>query len=135
MQDIKQVIVVRKDLHMRRGKEIAQGCHASMKAIMDMTEHGDDQILKCKYWHLYTPYDSPLDIWLNGIFTKICVSCDSEAELLKYYTLAKLNKIPCSLITDNGLTEFHNVPTNTCIAIGPYYSDKIDEITGHLKLL
>jgi PTH2 family peptidyl-tRNA hydrolase len=28
--DIKQVIVIRKDLKMRRGKEIAQGAHAAM---------------------------------------------------------------------------------------------------------
>ena len=31
--DTKQVIVIRKDLKMRRGKEIAQGCHAAMAFI------------------------------------------------------------------------------------------------------
>jgi PTH2 family peptidyl-tRNA hydrolase len=36
---------------------------------------------------------------------------------------------------DAGLTEFNGVPTKTCIAIGPNWSDEIDEITGHLKLL
>ncbi len=41
----------------------------------------------------------------------------------------------CSLIIDAGLTEFGGVPTRTCIAIGPNWSDEIDEITGHLKLL
>ena len=135
-RDIKQVIVVRKDLNMRKGKIAAQVAHASMKVIMDDAEpfafEGVDD-LKGKL--IMFKKGSPLDLWLNGIFTKICLGCDSEAEMLKYYTLAKLHKIPCSLITDNGLTEFHNVPTNTCIAIGPFYSDKIDEITGHLKLL
>jgi len=43
-------------------------------------------------------------------------------------------KLETHLITDNGTTEFNSVPTNTCIAIGPDYSDKIDMITKHLKL-
>jgi PTH2 family peptidyl-tRNA hydrolase len=32
----KQVIIIRKDLNMRKGKMIAQGAHASMKAIFDL---------------------------------------------------------------------------------------------------
>ena len=34
MERIKQVILIRKDLKMRRGKEIAQGSHASMQFIV-----------------------------------------------------------------------------------------------------
>lgn len=33
--DAKQVIVMRKDLGMRKGKMIAQGAHAAMKALLD----------------------------------------------------------------------------------------------------
>lgn len=32
--NVKQVIVMRKDLNMRRGKQIAQGAHASMAALL-----------------------------------------------------------------------------------------------------
>ena len=32
--EAKQVIVIRNDLNMRRGKQIVQGAHASMKAII-----------------------------------------------------------------------------------------------------
>ena len=39
------------------------------------------------------------------------------------------------LITDAGHTEFHGVPTRTCLAIGPAWSDEIDAITGGLQLL
>jgi PTH2 family peptidyl-tRNA hydrolase len=131
---VKQVIVMRTDLNMRKGKMIVQACHASMKVILDM--------MKTNYFpnvfvEKYLSYrmDSPIQIWLDGLFTKICVGCDSEGELLKYYSLAKSKGILCSLITDSGLTEFHNIPTNTCIAIGPDLSEVIDEITGHLKLL
>ena len=34
MGSIKQVILIRKDLKMRRGKEIAQGSHASMEFLV-----------------------------------------------------------------------------------------------------
>ena len=51
------------------------------------------------------------------------------------YLQAKQDGIPCALIEDEGLTEFNGVKTKTCIAIGPWYADEIDQITGHLKLL
>lgn len=34
MNEIKQVIVMRTDLNMRKGKMIAQGAHASMKFLL-----------------------------------------------------------------------------------------------------
>ena len=60
---------------------------------------------------------------------------DSEEELLKIYEKAKKAKLPCSLITDSGKTEFNGVPTNTVVVIGPDKSTKIDKITKKLKLL
>jgi PTH2 family peptidyl-tRNA hydrolase len=74
-------------------------------------------------------------VWLNGLFTKVVVSCDSEQELLELYEQANSNGLPSSLIVDAGLTEFNGVPTKTCIAIGPAKSEYIDKITEHLKLL
>ena len=38
-------------------------------------------------------------------------------------------------ITDSGATEFKGVPTVTCCAFGPFKSEEIDKITGHLKLM
>jgi PTH2 family peptidyl-tRNA hydrolase len=68
-------------------------------------------------------------------FVKICVGCDSEAELLELHEKAKAAGLPVGLIQDNGTTEFHGVPTYTCLAIGPAKSEEIDKITGHLTLL
>ena len=48
---------------------------------------------------------------------------------------AENSNIPVTLITDCGLTEFHGVATNTCVGIGPWWSDEIDEFTKDLKLL
>jgi len=134
----KQVIVIRKDLNMRRGKQIAQGCHASMKVFFDKCEKGwsqDEHAGEIGKYTFYYEYNSPWDLWLNGRFTKIVVSCDTEQELDELYRQAKENKLPCSLIIDAGLTEFNGIPTKTCIAIGPANPKDIDNITKHLKLL
>ena len=142
--ETKQVIVMRKDLNMRKGKMCAQASHASMKVILDlMTKYvnikevtdRDSTLEPTVYnYNLMVTEGSYLQDWLGGSFTKIVVGVDSEQKLLALLAKAAHDMIPCSLITDAGKTEF-NGPTNTCIAIGPYLSDKIDEITGHLKLL
>lgn len=131
----KQVIVMRKDLNMRKGKMVAQGAHASLAVILDMMKKSYDEQLKINTYQLDLYDSSPIQGWLSGSFAKICISVDSEAELLEVYQKAKDVSLPTVLITDNGQTEFDGVPTKTCIAIGPWYRDEIDKITGHLKLL
>lgn len=125
--DHKQVIVVRKDLKMRRGKEIAQGCHASLGAILgQMTREGNKMVLDLS--------DDRIEPWITGRFKKITVTVNSEQELLEIFEKAKSADIICSLIQDSGLTEFAGVKTLTTVAIGPDRSDKIDSITGLLHL-
>jgi PTH2 family peptidyl-tRNA hydrolase len=128
----KQVIVVRKDLNMRKGKIAAQAAHASLKIFFDRM-HSWNFTNGSKQGSI-TFTDAMYD-WTKGSFTKICVYVESEEELLTLYKKAQDADIPCSLITDAGNTEFHGVPTHTCIAVGPDYSDKVDEITGGLPLL
>ena len=129
---VKQVIVMRKDLKMRRGKEIAQAAHASLKIFFDRMSrmfpnakgHGGYKISM-------TP---SMEEWKDGHFTKICVYVNSDEELLEIVKQAEEAGLPVALITDRGLTEFNGVHTNTCCAIGPDYADKINEITGNLPL-
>jgi len=129
---IKQVIVMRTDLNMRKGKMVAQGAHASMAAILINSE----EIVRNGNDYKVILLNDPLRAWLNGSFTKICVGCSGEDELLNLHFMALDSGISnVSLIEDNGVTEFNGVPTKTCIAIGPDESEKIDRITGHLKLL
>lgn len=129
----KQIIVMRKDLNMRKGKMVAQGAHASMKAILDIG-HIEDSITLFAFIIPLIKRPS-LVKWLLGRFTKVCVGVDSEQELLNVYNKAKEEGLLCSLIQDAGLTEFDNIPTLTCCAVGPAYPDELDHITGHLKLL
>ena len=125
---VKQVIVVRKDLNMRKGKIAAQVAHASMGAILSFRDSfdGDTVVLRPTEEALY---------WLNTTFTKICVYVNSEEELVGLYERAKSAGIVSCLITDNGLTEFNGIPTKTCAAIGPALVEDVDAITGGLPLL
>jgi len=126
----KQVIVMRKDLGMRKGKMIAQGAHASLKAVLDA---GAPDPGGATY---AIAIDPELAAWLaHGRFTKVCVSVDSEAELDAVVEAARRAQVRCALIVDSGRTEFHGVPTKTCCAVGPAWSDAVDAITGDLPLL
>ncbi len=121
---VKQVIVMRTDLNMRKGKMIAQGAHASMMFLSDAIRAGADPDLS----------HSEVE-WLWGTFTKVCVSVNSLEELERIYLEAYGAGLTVCMVEDSGLTEFHGVPTKTCLAIGPAKSSKIDAITGELKLL
>lgn len=126
----KQVLVVRKDLNMRKGKIAAQCAHASMKVILDTMER-ESKTSRL----LFLKEGTAMRDWIEGIFTKVCVSVNSEAELLDLRDKAKAAGILHAIIQDAGKTEFHGVPTYTVVAIGPAWSDEIDPITGHLPLL
>lgn len=118
MSEPKQIIVMRTDLGMRKGKMIAQGAHASLKVLLDHTASWEAK-----------------DEWISGTFTKICLRVDSEEELLELHSIAMLAGLHSALITDAGRTEFKGIPTNTCLAIGPEFPEDLDPVTGHLKLL
>jgi len=127
----KQVIVMRKDLGMRKGKMIAQGAHASIKFLIDsMTPISEDGMER-----KIVLTSEEMKHWVDGSFTKICVGISSEVELEELYLKAKEIGLPASMIIDNGLTEFGGVKTKTCIAVGPADASLIDSITSHLSLL
>ena len=116
---------MRKDLGMRKGKMIAQGAHASLKVLLDAGEPDPAGAA------FRVPLDPALAEWLGGRFTKVCVSVDSDAVVER----ARVAGVRCALVVDAGHTEFHGVPTKTCCAVGPAWSDAVDAITGELPLL
>lgn len=129
MSETKQVIVLRKDLNMRKGKMAAQASHASWATMLNRGYiHEGSKTLTI-------PLTDEMMAWFSVRFTKICVGVGSEEELLAIYELARAKGLPCCLIKDAGLTEFSGVPTYTAVGIGPELSSNIDPITGHLQLL
>ena len=112
---------------MRKGKMVAQGAHASMRAILMLGHREADRFV--------IPLDERLEPWLLGRFKKICVSVNSEAELLALHAKCIEAGLISALIQDAGLTEFAGVPTYTALAVGPDLGERVDAITGGLPLL
>ena len=126
----KQVIVIRRDLKMRRGKEIAQGAHASMAWLRQRIMPRLTPVGRADQVQI-----SPAErSWLELSMRKVTVKVGSEQELLDVYDKALAAGLVVHMITDRGLTEFGGIPTRTCLAVGPDYDDLIDPVTGDLDL-
>ena len=135
---IKQIIIMRKDLNMRKGKIAAQAGHACLAAVAKaaVLKHGtigyDFEKQKCTFYaSLDTSY---IQEWFDNSYTKICLYVNSEEELLDINQKICDAEYVTALIRDNGTTEFNGVPTLTCLAVEPLPATLIDPITGHLPL-
>jgi PTH2 family peptidyl-tRNA hydrolase len=120
--ETKMVIVMRKDLNMTKGKYVAQGSHASL-GVVRLIQFSESETNK-----------EILSNWFDFSYVKVCVYVNSLEELHEIYSKSTEKKLPVRLVTDNGLTMFNGVKTDTCLAILGYRAD-VDEITGHLRLL
>jgi len=127
---VKQVIVIRRDLRMRRGKEIAQGAHASTAWLADRVLQG----IRPNGAVDHVVLSSAERAWLETSFRKVTVKVNSEDELMAVYRQAIEAGLVVHLVTDRGLTEFGGIPTRTCLAVGPDYDDLVDPVTGDLEL-
>jgi len=118
LDEIKQVIIVRTDLEMSRGKIAAQVAHASLMSYFE-AEKKDKKIA---------------DEWLKSGEKKIVLKVSDEDSLIKLYKAYKYKDIPCALVADAGLTE---IPpgSKTALGIGPWISSEIDVFSKGLKLL
>jgi len=114
----KQVIAVRTDLKMGKGKIAVQAAHASILAA-------EEARIQKPHWYR---------AWMESGMAKIAVKVSSLDELRKLEEEARENDLPVATVEDRGLTQ---VPpgTTTCLAIGPAPVSKVDSITGKLKLL
>lgn len=134
-ENIKQVLVIRRDLNCRRGKEGAQLAHASMAFLIHKIRAVADG-----FWP--TSYDDPPSIydilnlsyderqWVRGELTKkVVLQAKDLTELQEVEKLCKEAGLTAYLITDLGLTEFTE-PTVTALGIGPDKAEMIDAITG-----
>ncbi len=138
MYTAKQMIVMRRDLHMRKGKIAAQAGHACVTAVlMALRREGRlDDIVPADGGVTLRPSgdETALTQWFQYGVAKICVYVDSEEELLAIHRQAQEAGILSALIQDAGCTEFHGVPTYTCLALEPLPADRADAITGGLPL-
>lgn len=138
----KQMIVVRRDLKMRKGKIAAQAGHACVEAtLLALLREGRTQELRAtpdEGWIYLEGAEgeepTALSDWFDAGVAKVCVYVDSEEELLDLHRRAREMGFISALIRDAGCTEFHGEPTYTCLALEPLYADQVAPLTGDLPL-
>jgi PTH2 family peptidyl-tRNA hydrolase len=115
MKEYKQVIVIRSDLKLSRGKLSAQAAHASLEAY----KKADGR----------TRSD-----WEGSGSKKVVVKTESLKGLMEIYEEARQARLPASIIRDAGRTELP-AGTVTAVGIGPGEESQVDKVTGRLKML
>lgn len=113
--EYKQVILVRVDLKLPKGKLAAQAAHASVEAVLKSRR-------------------SKVMGWRSQGMKKVVLKVDDLHELQKYHHIAKLSRLVAVLITDAGKTAV-KAGTVTCCGIGPDNAESIDKVTGKLKMM
>jgi peptidyl-tRNA hydrolase, PTH2 family len=113
----KQVILVRNDLKMGKGKIAAQSAHACLEAYKKALIKNPHEVI----------------LWEQSGMEKVVLKVNSKEELLQYFEAMK-KKIPTALIKDAGRTQI-NPGEPTCIASGPAKETELDKYTAKLKLL
>ena len=116
---------------MRRGKEIAQGSHASMAFLIERIRANLDVSSAEKVTISLKAHEKA---WITKGVAKICLQVQSQSDLIAYHQKALALGLASHLITDSGFTEFNGVPTLTACAIGPGDAELIDSVTGDLTL-
>ena len=115
MVNYKQVILIRQDLKLPPGKASSQIAHGAV----DATLKSDKKLV---------------EQWKKQGGKKVVLKVSDEKELFKYMSILKGNGIKVALIKDAGHTVVEP-GTITCLGVGPDSEEKIDRITGKLKML
>lgn len=111
---MKQLILVRADLKLPKGKMAAQAAHAAVEAMLRADK-------------------STVSEWRASGMAKVVLKVADEKELLNSLQLAKDAGFSSALITDAGHTVVEP-GTRTCLGVGPASDDALDRVFGHLKL-
>lgn len=110
----KQVILIRDDLKLPKGKAASQCAHAAVDCVL---KSDPKKVSK----------------WAGQGMPKIVLKVKDEKELMDFFQFCKDAGLTVSLITDAGRTVVEP-GTRTCVGIGPDEEEKIDKITSQLKM-
>ena len=125
MKNVKQVIVVRKDLKVRKSKLASLAAHAAMQFILDNNESDRPDELQVKL--------SQQEVhWIKGSFDKDVLGVDSQDALSDMVLKAELNGVNVYSIFDKSKKPDEG-PQLVCAAFGPDEEDQLAQIVGSLK--
>jgi len=119
-EECKLVLVVRKDLGMSPGKIGAQCGHATLACYKTLVAAN--------------PRHPVLRQWEDYGQAKVALRIDSEEDMLVLQAQAISLGLCAQVIHDAGRTQIAS-GSATVLGIGPAPKSKIDEVTGHLRLL
>lgn len=111
----KQVIVLRGDLKLSKGKAAAQAAHASLAAFRKADK-------------------KTAALWDKEGSKKVVLKTSSLEQMLALEEKCSSLKLPHAIIADAGLTEM-KPGTITALGIGPGRDGDINKVTGSLALL
>lgn len=115
--NMKLVLVVRRDLNLQPGKLASQCAHAAVTCFSATQKYNPEF---AKYWEARGQ-------------PKIVVQCNSDVDFPKFQDKAKRLKLITAVIQDAGRT--HLIPgTKTVLGVGPGRVKDVDQVTGHLRL-
>ena len=127
---LKQVILIRRDLKLRRAAMAALAAKASCAFLLDNDESSRGDELSVSL----TRQEAE---WLRGASTRIVLGVASESALNSMIAKAESAGLLC--YTTEGHVkdeqEEDELPQIVAAAIGPDDSDVIDQLTGNLKLI
>ena len=111
----KQIIAIRKDLKLSKGKTASQAAHASLGAY----KRADGKVRQA---------------WEREGSKKVVVGVAGLRELEELHRKARQDRLPCYIVKDAGRTEVEP-GTATALGIGPVREGEADRLTGNLKML
>ena len=117
MLELKQIIILRKDLQMSKGKAAAQASHAAVAAAIKSKREKPNEFTS----------------WWNTGQKKVVLAVNSEAELLELENKLNSTGVVVVKIDDAGRTQLPP-GTTTALGIGPHAQKAVEEITSTLKL-
>lgn len=140
-EEVKMVLVVRKDLKMGAGKVAAQCAHAavaSVEMLSSLREKPQEGIECCCnaselcrtssfLWHDW------FCLWRYSGYSKVVLQCTDENDLISLAQKSKEASLPFYAVRDAGRTQVA-AGSKTVLAVGPAPKTVVDSITGHLKL-
>ena len=115
MGELKQVILIREDVKMSKGKLVTQGAHASCKCVISSNK-------------------KLISKWMEQGMKKVVLKVSNLRELKEIIEKAESKNLTSCIISDAGRTEIKK-GTITCGAIGPAPTSQVDFITEDLELL
>lgn len=125
MQKVKQVIVIRKDVKMKRSRLIALASQVASRFLIDNNEssRGDELVVKLSKEEAE---------WINGSSPPIILSVSSHDALNDLVFKAELLDVNVHTVSSQS-TKSEGDPSLLCAAFGPDEEEIINKITGNLK--